>query len=168
MRGLPPFQALLLLFTLAVLGFAGSHYIGMGMGSERGNGMGSSNNRKPPPVTPTCGDRVGAEIELVFSSPPLSYTLTEPSATGGEDKVVIKSSGPTENPSYGTVELVSHELTTYWLDVVWPEDAEDGAHHFVQIHISPNHGESQSFCFFSSIKDMNETFEYNTGDHHHE
>ena len=122
----------------------------------------------PPPDTPSCGPTVEAEIELVFSSPPSSYTLTQPSATGGKHNILLKSSTPTENPCYGTVELVSHELTTYWLDVAWPEDAENGTYHFVQIHISPSHGESQHFCFHGSIKDMNETFEYNSGDHHHE
>ena len=169
MRGLPPFQALVLLLILIVLGFAGSQYIGMGMGSNRGSGMSAGPDlQTPPPDTPSCGATVEAEIELVFSSPPSSYTLTQPSATGGEDRVLLKATAPSENPRYATLQLVSHELTSYWLDVTWPEGAEDGTYHFAQIHISPNHGESQQFCFYSSIKDMNETFEYHTGDHHHE
>ena len=160
----------MLLLILTVLGFAGSQYIGMGMDNDKRNGTGGSNSpQTPPPEQPICGPTVTAEIELVFSSPPLSYTLTQPSATtGGEDKVVLKSSPTTDNPYYGTVRLVSHEHTTYWFDVTWPEDAESGTYHFVKIHISPNHGESQNFCFYSSMKDMNETFEYHTGDHHHE
>ena len=163
MRGVPPFQALLLLIVLAVLGFAGSRYIGMGVDAG-----GDINPKAPPPDTATSEHTVEAEIEFVFSSPPLSYRLTKPSETGGEDRTMLQSSSLIENPCYGTVRLVSHQLTTYWLDVVWPEDADDGAHHFVQIHISPIQGESQRFCFFSSTKNMNETFEYNSGDHHHE
>ena len=159
MRGLPPLQALLLLIALVVLGFAGSRYIAMGKAMS-------------PQVqandTLTDQHTIRAEIEFIFSSPPLSYTLITPSATGAEDQIILQSTSPIENPCYGTVQLVSHQLTTYWLDIVWPEDAEDGARHFVQIHISPEHGESQRFSFFSNAKDMNETFEYHTGDHHHE
>ena len=163
MRGLPPFQALLLLIVLVVLGFAGSHYISLGSGV-----VNVTSAQAPPRDKPACVPAVEAEIELVFSSPPLSYKLTQPSETGGEDQILLRSSSPVENPCYGTLQIPSHQLNTYWLDIVWPEGADDGARHFVQIHISPNHGESQQFCFFSTSKDMNETFEYHTGDHHHE
>lgn len=163
MRGLPPFQALLLLITLALLAFAGSRYIGMG--SYVSSGI---SPQAPPADKISCEASVEAEIELVFSSPPLSYTLTKPSEISGEDEVLLRSSSPIENPCYETLQVVSHELTSYWLDVVWPEDAEDEARHFVQIYISPDHGEGKGFCFFGTAKDMNETFEYNTGDHHHE
>ena len=161
MRGLPPFQALLLLVALTALGFAGSYYIGMGT---------SMSPEASPPDTTTHEHtaEMEAEIEFVFSSLPLSYTLSKPSVNGGQDLVLLQSSSTVENPCYGTVRLVSHHLDTYWLDIVWPEDAEDGARHFVQIHISPEHGESQRFSFFGNTKDMNETFEYHTGDHHHE
>lgn len=159
MRGLPPFQALVLLIALTVLGFAGSQYIDMGR---------AISPQAPPSETTSDHHMVEAEIEFVFSSPPLSYTLTKPSATGGEDEVILRSSPSIENPSYSTVQLVSHQLTTYWLDIVWPDGAKEGAHHFVQVNVSPNHGNSQRFSFFSHSKKMSETFEYNTGDHHHE
>ena len=159
MRGLPPLQALLLLIGLAVLSFAGSHYIRMNEAQSR---------PKPLPNGSAEGYTVEAEIEFIFSSPPVSFTLTQPSVTGGEDTILLQTSDPQENPSYETVELVSHQPTTYWLDVVWPEDAIQGAHHFVQIYISPNHGARQEFSFFSTAKGMNETFEYSNGDHHHE
>lgn len=159
MRGLPPLQALLLLIVLAVLSFAGSHYIGMNEAQSR---------PKPLPNGSAEGYTVEAEIEFIFSSPPLSYTLTQPSVTGGKDTILLQTSDSQENPRYETVELVSHQPTSYWLDVVWPEDAIDGAHHFVQIYISPDHGNRQGFSFFSTAKSMNETFEYSSGDHHHE
>ena len=159
MRSLPPFQAIVLLVVLVILGFVGSQYIDMGESIN-------------PPLSPaqTTGQlhTVEAEIELVFSSPPISYTLTKPSTTGEKNQVLFQSSSPIENPSYDTAHLVSHQLTTYWLDVIWPNDGKEDAHHFVQINISPNHGKNQRFSFFSNSKDMNETFEYHTGEHHHE
>lgn len=159
MRGLPPLQALLLLIMLVVIGFAGSLYIKMGY---------SVSHQPPPSETTTDHLTVEAEIELIFSSPPLSYTLTQPSTSGGPDEVLLRSNGVMENPYYETATLTSHQLTTYWLDVVWPEDAKESEHHFIQINISPNHGASQRFSFFSQSKEMNETFEYSTGEHHHE
>ncbi len=159
MRGLPPLQALLLLITLVVLGFAGSHFIGMDE---------TRSQSAPLPDASAEEQAVEAEIEFIFSSPPLSYTLTQPSVTGGKDTILLQTSDSQENPRYETVELVSHQPTSYWLDVVWPEDAIDGAHHFVQIYISPDHGNRQGFSFFSTAKSMNETFEYSSGDHHHE
>lgn len=160
MRGLPPFQALLLLIALVVLGFAGNQYIDMGKPI--------SPKPSPPPQTTDHHHAIEAEIEFVFSSPPLSYTLKKPSVTGGEDQVILQSSSAIENPSYGNVNLVAHQLTTYWLDVVWPDTAKEGTHHFVQMNISPSHGEGQKFSFFGSSRKMSETFEYNTGGHHHE
>lgn len=164
MRGLPPLQALLLLIALVILGFTGRHYIGMGQAREL-----------TTLVTPLSSDStnaekkfVEAEIEFVFSTPPLSYSLSQPSDTGTEDKILLRQSHVEENPSYEIIQLVPHQETSYWLDIVWPEDAADGAHHFVQIYISPNHGDPQHFSFFTSNKGMNETFEYNTGEHQHE
>ena len=159
MRGLPPLQALLLLVTLAALGVAGKRYIGM-----------ENTVYQVAPITAenTAHDFTEAEIEFVFSSPPASYTLTQPSHNGQDDKVLLSISNATENPCYETVRLISHQATTYWLDVVWAEDNIDDAHHFVQICISPVHGENKRFSFFSRSKNLNETFEYSTGDHHHE
>ena len=81
MRGLPPLQALLLLIVLAVLSFAGSHYIGMNEAQSR---------PKPLPNGSAEGYTVEAEIEFIFSSPPVSFTLTQPSVTGGEDAYFFK------------------------------------------------------------------------------
>lgn len=157
MRGLPPLQALLLLITLVILGFAGRSYIRM-----------DETNNQPAPVAKTNVESriVEAEIEFIFSSPPLSYTLTQPSADGEENQVLLTTTDSTENPCYEIVQLVSNQSTTYWLDVVWPEAATNGGHHFVQIYIAPNHGDHQRFSFFATTKSINETFDYNTGDHH--
>ena len=152
-------QALLLLITLAVIGFAGSRYIDMGY---------SVSHQTPPSETTIDHLTVEAEIELIFSSPPLSYTLTQPSTSGGEDEVLLRSTAIMENPYYETATLASHQLTTYWLDVVWSEEAKESEHHFVQINVSPNHGACQRYSFFSHSKEMNETFEYSTGEQPHE
>ncbi|MCP5536911.1 MAG: hypothetical protein H7A51_11860 [Akkermansiaceae bacterium] len=157
MKGQPPIQALLLLVVLAIVGFAGSLYIDTGA-----------------PATPAAPQQanddgehtVEAEIEFTFSTPPQSYTLKRPSESGGEDVVLLSVASPAENPDYRDVKLVAHRDVTYWLDVVWPDDAVDGSHHFVQVSISPDHGEGQKYSFFSSSREMNETFEYNTGGHH--
>ena len=159
MRGLPPFQALVLLVALGVLGFVGHRYIDMGSPAPSPLAI---------PSAPAENEIIGAEIELIFSSPPLSYTLTQPGENGAEHKVIQSASAPIENPHYADVSLVAHQLTPYWLDVVWPDDAAENTHHFVQINISPSHGEGQQFSFFSSSKEMNETFDYNTGGSHHE
>jgi len=159
MRDLPPLQAILLLIVLGIVGYAGSQYIDMG-----------------DPVSPQTltnesashDHSVEAEIELTFSSPPLSYRLIKPSTTGGKDLVVLQSSPPIENPSYGSVKLTAHQVSTYWLDVRWSGDPKENSNHFVQINISPSHGKSQSYAFFTSSMEMNETFEYSTGEGHHE
>ena len=159
MRGLPPLQALLLLITLVILGFAGRSYIRM-----------EETSSQPTPIADTNVENrfVEAEIEFIFSSPPLSYTLTHPSANGEANQVLFETTECTQNPCYEIVKLVSHQPTSYWLDVVWPKDAENGEHHFVQIYIAPNHGDHQRFSFFTTTNSINETFDYNTGDHHHE
>ncbi|MBT8038584.1 MAG: hypothetical protein KJO21_13700 [Verrucomicrobiae bacterium] len=159
MRGIPPLQAIILLIALGIVGYAGSQYIDMG-------------NPIIPPVQPqqsAAEDHiVEAEIELIFSSPPHSYTLIQPSTTGEKDRVILQSSPPIDNPTYGNAELVVHRLSPYWLDIRWPEEAEPNSHHFVQIYISPSHGESQRYSFFTSSVEMNETFEYSTGENSHE
>ncbi|MGB2011172.1 MAG: hypothetical protein ACPHYF_06555 [Akkermansiaceae bacterium] len=163
MRGIPPLQAFFLLIALSLLGYVGNQYIDMDLDNSN-----APSSKDPEPAALTCAPTVEAEIEFVFSSPPLSCTITQPSETGGENKQLLALSMPQDNPCYDTAELVTHGLTTYWLDVVWPEDAADGSRHFVQIYISPDHGESQRFSFYSKTRTMNETFEYHTGDHHHE
>jgi len=163
MRGIPPVQALFIVILLAILGFAGNRYIAMGEHEAEDN--------KPQQAAlknPTCSPTVEAEIELVFSSTPSSYRLSQPSETGEGENVLLYSSEPIENPSYDMAEVVSHGLATYWLDVTWAEQPGHGKHHFVQIHISPTLGEDKQFHFYSGNKEMNETFDYSTGHHHHE
>lgn len=158
MRGLPPLQALLLLIALAVLGLAGKSYIGTGTAVSK---------VAATPIISEQNDTIEAEIQFTFSSPPASYTLTQPGVTGKADKVLLDRSQPRENPCYETIHFISHQAVSYWLDVVWPEDCVDGAHHFVQIHISPVHGQSKRFSFYSRSKSINETIEYDCGEHHH-
>ncbi|MFK7910344.1 MAG: hypothetical protein AB8F34_07050 [Akkermansiaceae bacterium] len=159
MRGLPPFQALLLLIVLTVLGYAGSRFISLGVAST------------PAAITTepeAAGQTVEAEIEFVFSSPPLSYKLIKPSVTGGEDVVLVKSSQTIENPCYGSVKLTAHRLSTYWLDVRWKHEPAENSQHFVRINISPSHGESRAYAYFSGQKEIEETFDYSTGGSPHE
>ena len=159
MQGLPPLQALVLLVVLSLLGFAGKIFIGVGE---------YKNPEKPAPKTATSVETVTAEIELVFSSPPTSYKLVRPSDSGGEDIILLQSSKVADNPCYGNVTLTAHELLTYWLDVRWPDEPGENSQHFVQIQISPDHGESRKFAFYTSYKGIDETFDYSNGEAHHE
>ena len=159
MRGLPPFQALLLLVVLTVLGFAGSRFIGLGVVSTP----------KPSVPEPETTDKtVEVEIEFVFSSPPLSYKLIKPSSTGEADVVLLESSNISENPCYGSVKLNAHSISSYWLDVRWADEPTENAQHFVQISISPSHGEGQKFAYYTGFKGIDETFEYSTEGNQHE
>ncbi len=158
MKGQPPLQALLLLVLLAIAGLAGSVYI----------------SPEPPPAPPapepssdTCGHTTAAEIEFIFSSKPQSYTLRKPSDKGGDGEVLLHVTTPEQNPDYRDVQLPAHGGSSYWLDVVWPADAGDGQHHIVRVNISPDHGEGAQYSFFSSTREMNETFDY-TSAHSHE
>ena len=109
MRGLPPLQALLLLIALVILGFTGRHYIGMGQAREL-----------TTLVTPLLSDStnaeknfVEAEIEFVFSTPPLSYSLSQPSDTGTEDKILLYLS---KLPTQGLeVEIENNKIVKVYL-----------------------------------------------------
>lgn len=155
MRGLPPIQALLLLIILCCLGAVGSHYIGLGV----------ADTPTEKPLGPVTSDEViEAEVELVFSSPPESYSLSQPPASTGEpDKVMLESSNLTENPCYGDVNIMAHRVSTYWLHVRWQNEAAENTQHFVRINISPSYGKSRSFTYFSGSKEIDETFDYSTG-----
>ena len=159
MRGQPPFQAIVLLIVLAALGFAGSQYISNDKSV-------SVSQLKPPEASE--GKNIDAEVELVFSSPPLSYQLIKPSKTGKEDTLLLEFSKPTENPCYGDIQLTANQLSIYWLNVRWKDKPDTNTHHFVRINISPSHGESRSYTFFTSYRGLDETFEYSTGDHQDE
>ena len=159
MRGLPPLQALLLLVVLVAVGFAGSHYISLGRFTQPVG---------PRPESNGGEQMLEAEIEWTFSTPPVSCTLKKPSVTGGEDDVLVTSQAAVENPCYHTLRIPAHGTTTYWLDVVWPDDPAENARHCVQVTISPSHGESQRFSFVTSSREMNETFDYSPGEHSHE
>ncbi|MBT8045462.1 MAG: hypothetical protein KJO79_10970 [Verrucomicrobiae bacterium] len=156
MKGQPPLQALLLLVVLVIVGMVGIAYIDTGMPTIP----------PAPQAVETKGEAtVNAEIELVFSSMPLSYTLKKPADGGGDAEVLLRVDSPTQNPDYGEVKLVAHRDATYWLDVVWPDDAADTAYHLVKVSIFPSHGEGQQYSFSSQSRKMNETFDYNTGEH---
>ena len=154
MRGSPPIQALFLILTLLILGFLGSRYIRM------------DHSVDPTALTPEPStapqDHTEAEIELVFSSRPVSYSLKIPGISGGENIVLFQSDPKIENPAYHDITIPSHHLTTYWLDIIWPAAPTDGARHFTQLNISPSHGAGKSISFWCGSEEMNETFDYNT------
>ena len=158
MRGSPPIQALFLILTLLILGFLGSRYINM---KDLSGAL--------PPASETATtpqDHTEAEIELIFSSSPISYTLKIPSNQGGEPIVVVQSNteieNKIENPAYHDITIPSHHLTTYWLDIIWKDDPTSTTKHFVQINISPSHGEGKNISFWSDSKELTETFDYST------
>ena len=159
MQGSPPIQALFLLIVLSLLGFAGTQYINMGNYAQ---------SQATPPEASIPSDTVETEIEFVFSSPPLSYKLVRPSDSGGEDVVLLQSTQVTENPCYENVHLIAHKVSTYWLDVRWSEDPKENSHHSVQVTLSPSHGQSQRYAFFTSYRGLDETFDYGNGEESHD
>lgn len=156
MRGSPPTQALALLTTLIILGLLASRYL------DTGTPAGTT--EPDHSETFEYNHPVNVDVELVFSSPPLSYALKKPSPVGGEAKVAMRSTSNIENPSHGSAILEAHKHIAVWLDVIWPEDPGEGRHHFVQITMTPESGEEKKYAFFSHSREMNETMEMMIGD----
>lgn len=164
MRGSPITQALILLCTLLTLGFLGKIYL-------RGNHPSGTPAATTAPDTTSAAlpsdqhDLVEAEIQLTFSSPPISYELKRLSPDNSSEISVLKQSPPTENPSYEDTHLPSHQVATYLLDIIWEHAPETGSRHFAQINISPAYGQQASLSFTTHSKDMLETFEYSVSTH---
>jgi len=155
MRGAPLLQALILLLTLSILGYAGHRFIQME----------SHATTTLAPLQPPAPEssQVGAEIELTFSTPPKFYQLKYPSPQNTtETTLLVSQTGPQEieNPIYADVSIPTHQLTTYWLDVTWREAPAEYNRHFIKITLSPTHGVSRSFSFSTDSDEMNETFDY--------
>ena len=167
MRGSPPFQALILMVTLLLLGWLGKSFIEVKHSS--------ANDRQVTIVSPTADyDQDEAEIELTFSSLPLSYKLKHYADSSNSTVTTVLESGTEiENPSYHTAVIPSHSKTAYLLDVTWAEAPQSGTRHFVQVYISPINGQAQSFSLLTSSKEMQESFDYSTSSisatvNHHE
>jgi len=154
MRGSPIIQALILLCIFLPLGYLGKIYIQI--------------DQKPTVSTTSeipknlAHDFVEAEIELTFSSPPVSYELKRLLPNSSSEISILKQSSEIENPSYEDVALPSHHMTTYLLDIVWYQEPSEGSRHFIQINISPTYGEPKSLSFTTHSKDLLETFEYSS------
>lgn len=161
MRGSPPLQALILMVTLFLLGWLGHCFIQVKHPQ--------ATDRQITELAPNAShDQEEAEIELTFSSLPLSYTLKN-YTSDNEVKVVLESDAVVENPSYHEVVIPSHSETSYLLDVTWAEAPLSGTRHFVKIHISPLNGQAQSFSLLTSSQEMQESFDYSTTTpHRHE
>ena len=151
MRGSPLIQSLALLLAILTLGFAGKKFIAMDSQTVPVDDLVG--------ITPTEGSTTtDAEIEISFSTPPVSYSLKR---LVGEDEVpIFKLSDDIENPSYHECALPDHQVTTYWLDIVWPDAPAENAQHFVRITLSPVNGESGSYSFNTTSAELNETFDY--------
>jgi len=161
MRGSPLLQALILLLALISLGVAGHRFIQME--PSRTSAAASETTSPEPSET-----QVEAEIELTFSTPPISYQLKRPSTQGSDEIAVLtnpQTSQAIENPAYADAVIPSHQLTTYWLDVVWAKTPPENSRHFVTINLSPSNGQSQRFSFSSDSAEMNETFDYSPARH---
>jgi len=158
MRGAPLQQAIILLLTLSILGYPGYRFIQMESSPTIPPVRDSPTNQKTP--------QVRGEIELIFSTPPKSYQLKHPSTHNTTETTLLTSPNTKEieNPSYADVTLPSHQLTTYWLDITWPEAPKKLHRHFVKITLSPNNGASRSFSFFCDSAEMKETFDYSTAE----
>lgn len=157
MRGSPITQALILLCTLLALGVLGKFYIQV-------NHQPVTPGAHPVALETLELDLVGAEVQLTFSSPPISYELKRLSSDNSSEISVLKQSAHIENPSYEDVHLPSHQVTTYLLDVIWPQAPDTGSRHFAQINISPSYGIQATLSFTTHSKDMLETFEYSTSE----
>ena len=171
MRGSPLIQAFSILIALTLLGLAGKWFITMDSGLSETKKSDESN-----PTTQNSHTSVEAEIELTFSSLPLSYSLKRLDAKNDQpnDSAIIifknkKTDVAIENPNYHDVNLPGHTLTTYWLDVIWPSPPAENSQHFIRITLSPVNGEAKSFTFSTTSSDLNETFDYtNAPTHTHE
>ncbi|MGJ8676072.1 MAG: hypothetical protein ACSHX0_01000 [Akkermansiaceae bacterium] len=159
MRGSPPLQALILLVSLLLLGWLAKDFIR----SENISASGVQIAQQISEQQVIDHTVVDAEIELTFSSLPLSYELRRYADAGsGAEISLLKGSSDIGNPSYHNVSIPSHRDTTYLLDVVWASEPEPDARHFVSIHISPVNGDPAHLSLISHLKNMEETFDYST------
>ena len=168
MRGAPLLQTLLLFLTLLGLGISGYLFLHRDLGSDRSDHRGGS---KQAVTTASHVPTVDAEIEILFSTPPISYRLTRPNLADPKNPVLVMSSSEKEeieNPSYSDVQIPVNQLSSYWLDVTWKNDPEENSLHFVKITLSPSLGPAQSFTFSCDSREMNETFDYTPQEHSHD
>jgi len=171
MRGSPLVQALFLLLVIIVVGYAGHHIIqddtpnNDKLSSSDGNKV--SNRSQDENGTHAMVD---AEVELTFSSPPISYSLKEISGDKADKHplfhCIAEKGTILENPSYHDVTIRSHDAMTYWLDVTWANEPPENTRHFVTITLSPNEGEPRSFSYFTSTQSLEETFDYSPATPH--
>jgi hypothetical protein len=167
MRGSPLIQAFGILISLLLLGVVGQRFIAAD-GNDPSPSSGASTQDKTTATSNTEQTVIEAEIELTFSTPPLSCTLkylTENHPTPKE-VTIFQINHISENPLYQNVSIPSHALTTYWLDVTWPNDPPENAQHFVSLTLSPNQGDPKQFSFHSTTENLNETFDYSTTPDH--
>ena len=89
MRGSPPFQALILMVTLFLLGCLGSSFIKVksSLPHDKKITQASSN---------ADVDQTEAEVELTFSSPPISYELKRYTDSSSTEVSVLGSAAEVE------------------------------------------------------------------------
>lgn len=156
MRGSPILQAVVLLFVMLVAGLLGRSYLAAGHQPATAT--------PPKPENPDHEHTVEAEVELVFSSAPLSYTLRKsPIDSAGEPIVLLRGERPEENPVYHDIQVDAHGTVTYWLDVTWSAAPAAGGRHFVQVKLSPNYGAEAQVSYSTSGETIQQAF-----DHGHE
>jgi len=168
MRGAPLQQAFFLLLTLLGLGVAGYSFLHHDIQSEQTEALRAA-EVKGASSSSAQVSMVDAEVELTFSSPPVSYQLRRLNAE--EKPIPVASSSAEEeieNPAYVDASLPAHQMTTYWLDVTWPDAPAENALHFVKITLSPSFGKTESFSFSCDSRAMNETFDYTNEEHSHD
>ncbi|BDS07484.1 hypothetical protein NT6N_25240 [Oceaniferula spumae] len=153
MRGSPIFQTVVLLLAMLVAGLLGKSYLDHSHQLDKTKAAPKAKNHDATNV-------VEGEVEMVFSSAPLSYTLRKsPIDSDGAPEVLLKGDRPEENPIYGEIRLDAHSAVTYWLDVIWAEEPAEGSRHFVQFKLSPNYGNEIQVAFSTAGKKIEQAFD---------
>jgi len=156
MRGSPILQVVVLLIVMLAAGLLGKSYL------DHGHQPGVA--ATPDPKAQKQTNTVDAEVEVVFSSPPLSYSLRKsPIDSSGEPVVLVSGDQPEENPVYHDLKIDAHSAVTYWLDVTWASAPAEGARHFVQVKLSPSYGSEVQVSYSTTGEKIQQAF-----DHGHE
>ena len=153
MRGSPIARALIMLGILIVSGVTGYLYI-------QNNTPPQKQARVKKPSEKPELKTVEVEIELTFSSTPISYEIKKIISESNTEVAILHDSSEMENPSYHDIQIPSHSMATYLLDVSWKEAPEESSRHFAQITISPAYGNEQVISFITHSATMMETFDY--------
>ena len=154
MRGFPIIQAVVLIFVLAALGYAGMRFIG--------TSPTASHTLEPPVEKATPAGSQSIELEIYFSAKPVKYTLHRPEGDWKEGGHILTVRDSDENPALHTYQTRGAEDETLWMDVTWPEESI-GKRHFVQVIATVGMADPQKFTFHDTSMILRGTMQLNLG-----